>query len=374
MSGWSSYGACSATCGSGQQIRTRVIISPTTGNGASCPTLIDIQSCNVLDCANANSANCVLTEWIDDSDCSASCSGGTKTQVRRILFPGSGAGAPCGVTTQTVPCNERHCLCTDEDTTAGCAMPFRPINGSPTAGGVGMPFRRTQGAVAYADSLSSPRGASLPSARHVSNMVIAQTHDIPSPKLTTMAIYYGQLLDHDITLTDRPSFVPCPGPAAESMAITVPPGDPTFDPRHNSRSIIAFSRTSHCTDSNGRRIHVNALTHVIDTSFLYGSTNQVANILRNKINGGLLTSSTNMGPEAADLGLLGFMDNCRSNHPCYAFGDSRGNENVALTTLQTLFVREHNRHAAIIRVNSPGANDEEVLFFDCVMCFFIIKI
>ncbi len=41
-------------------------------------------------------------------------------------------------------------------------------------------------------------------------------------------------------------------------------------------------------------------------------------------------------------------------------GDVRANENVELTAIQTLFVREHNQIAAAIAANSHGLNDEQI--------------
>src|SRR5262249_14020554 len=41
-------------------------------------------------------------------------------------------------------------------------------------------------------------------------------------------------------------------------------------------------------------------------------------------------------------------------------GDVRANENIELTSLQTLFVREHNRLADEIAAANPGMSDDDV--------------
>src|SRR5262245_66600522 len=44
----------------------------------------------------------------------------------------------------------------------------------------------------------------------------------------------------------------------------------------------------------------------------------------------------------------------------FAAGDVRANENIELTSLHTLFVREHNRLAGRIAAANPGMSDEDI--------------
>src|SRR5919202_4438537 len=48
------------------------------------------------------------------------------------------------------------------------------------------------------------------------------------------------------------------------------------------------------------------------------------------------------------------------NDQLFAAGDVRANENIELTSLHTLFVREHNRIADAISRANPGLDDETV--------------
>jgi ribosomal protein S11 len=50
VSGWSEFGACSASCGGGTQTQTRTIITPAAYGGAACPSLTASQACNVQAC------------------------------------------------------------------------------------------------------------------------------------------------------------------------------------------------------------------------------------------------------------------------------------------------------------------------------------
>ncbi len=61
----------------------------------------------------------------------------------------------------------------------------------------------------YADGLQAANDAKRASARTVTNIVADQTEDIDHPYLSALTIYWGQLLDHDLDLTEIPKSVPC---------------------------------------------------------------------------------------------------------------------------------------------------------------------
>src|SRR5262249_9113815 len=48
------------------------------------------------------------------------------------------------------------------------------------------------------------------------------------------------------------------------------------------------------------------------------------------------------------------------NQDMFLAGDIRANENIELTSLQTLFMREHNRQAGILAKQHPGWTDEQL--------------
>lgn len=89
---WSSYDACSSTCGGGVQTRTYTITSPANG-GASCPASngqVDKRACSEQACP----VDCQAS-WSSWSDCSATCGGGHKTRVFNVRVPGANGGATC---------------------------------------------------------------------------------------------------------------------------------------------------------------------------------------------------------------------------------------------------------------------------------------
>lgn len=88
---------------------------------------------------------------------------------------------------------------------------------------------------AYGDSLSTPGGASRPSARLVSNTVCDLPEDVHNTRLLSDWIYgWGQFIDHDLDLTTS-------GDVA--FDVPVPLGDPYFDPNNTGTEVIYFNRS-----------------------------------------------------------------------------------------------------------------------------------
>jgi hypothetical protein len=199
-------------------------------------------------------------------------------------------------------------------------------------------------AAQYGDGISSVGGTNRPSARVISNALSDQgEQDIISDRMLSAMIYaWGQFIDHDLDLT--------PTGGTETMRIAVPTGDPFFDPNgtgtqtiNTSRSV--FDATTGTSTSNPRQ-QINTITAWLDGSMIYGSDSATAASLRTFVNGKMKTSTGNLLPQDAN----GF----------FLAGDVRANENPELTSLQTLFVREHNRLAGIIKASNPSLSDEQI--------------
>ncbi len=197
--------------------------------------------------------------------------------------------------------------------------------------------------VAYDDGIWQAAGGDLPSARMVSNTVAAQSSLLNNRfGASSMLWQWGQFIDHDITLTETDG--------SESMAISVPMGDPYFDPRWTGQSEIGFTRSEYMhgsgTDVDNPREHPNQITAFIDGSMVYGSDEATALALRSGEGGRLNVSAGNLLPRDADGSFLA--------------GDIRANEQVGLASMHTLFMREHNRQADILAQANPEWDDETI--------------
>jgi hypothetical protein len=245
---------------------------------------------------------------------------------------------------------------------------FRPITeignnvANPTLGAAGTDLLRLS-PVAYADGISAPSLPNNPGARVVSDIISnqadpanpsADVQTVNQANLSDFGYAWGQFIDHDMDLT--------PSGSGEFFNILADPNDPsgmatqtfersTFDPATG-------------TSTRNPRQQVNAITSYLDLSNVYGSSRVVANALRT-FQGGLLKTSDN--------GLLLPLDNTTYFTPTqiaalnmandsqllpesqlFAAGDVRANENVELTALQTLFVRNHNAIATALAQQDPN--------------------
>ena len=175
--------------------------------------------------------------------------------------------------------------------------------------------------------------------RDVSNTVFNQTSSIPNAAGASNFLFqWGQFLDHDMDLSRTSA-------AAGDASMMVPAGDPVMP----AGTIIPFTR-SEFSDVNGTgaRQQVNSITAFIDGSNIYGSDITRANALRSFSGGKMATSAGDLLPYDP------------SDPASFIAGDERANEQIALTSMHTLFVREHNWWADRLAAENPTWNDEEI--------------
>lgn len=206
----------------------------------------------------------------------------------------------------------------------------------------------------YSDGISSLAGGERASAREVSNAVVSQTESITNDRHLTDYIWiWGQFIDHDIDLTDG-------GELGEQANIAVPTGDPYFDPDGSGTELIELTRSQFDettgTDSGNPRQQTNSITAFLDGSVIYGSDEERAAELRTFSDGKLKTSDGDLLP----FNEAGLPNAGGTSASLFLAGDVRANENLALTSMQTIWVREHNRIADELAQQHPDWNDEEI--------------
>ncbi|XP_026154200.1 eosinophil peroxidase [Mastacembelus armatus] len=262
---------------------------------------------------------------------------------------------------------------------------------NPRLGAANTPFTRWL-PPEYDDGISQPKGWDrnrtfnrflLPLVRQVSNNILSTTDAgvVSDRNFTLMVTFFGQWNDHDLSFTPfSPSIrsfsngVNCDESCEHTEPCTpipIPPGDPRLPSRPDS-CIPAFRSAPVCGTGysaynfggvSNQREQINALTSFLDLGQVYGSEEKLALFLRNlSDDGGLMRVNTEFRDNGREL--LPFhplqVQMCATHKrvtnntsakeiPCFIAGDVRVDENIALTSIHTLFVREHNRLARALK-------------------------
>ncbi|MEI7587087.1 peroxidase family protein [Runella sp.] len=207
------------------------------------------------------------------------------------------------------------------------------------------------------DPKNAMGGATRPSAREISNLLCDEpVTQFNSRNLSAFVYIWGQFIDHDITLT--------PTGSTESVPITLPADEPLFT------VAIPFSRSEVHTGTGTKNVRQqsNLSTSWIDASMVYGSDDTRAAWLRSKKNGKMRLSLGNNLPWNTTTGeQSGVIDptapsmanDANYTVKTYVAGDIRAAEHPALTSLHTLFVREHNKICDKL-IAQGLTNDEEI--------------
>lgn len=206
-------------------------------------------------------------------------------------------------------------------------------------------------------------GANLPSARIISNKLFNQTADSVVDnnfRLTEFVTFFGQFLDHSITLTSNDL-----KNKASVENIPVPSDD-----KRCQFSYIEFNRN---VKANAKGIQngqgpiraINVVSSAVDLFGVYGQ-NKLSQELRTYFGGRLRNSADNRNLLPRNDGNINNFDN-KMNSPksgkrdrgqFFIAGDSRSNENPQLTALHTLFMRMHNEIANDLAVKFNTQSDE----------------
>lgn len=207
-------------------------------------------------------------------------------------------------------------------------------------GGGGSVFRGGPGS---ATAVANPRD--------VSNAVMSAGGGSPANthSMSGMVYQWGQFLDHDVTLVESSQ------DAAEMSFIGVGASDPLSPGIPFSRSLYA---TGTGTSAANPRQQTNSITAYIDASNVYGSDATRQALLRD-VGGRLLTSAGDLMPFNT-VGQPNASNPGQDQSQLFLAGDVRSNEQVGLTAMHTLFVREHNRLVDALTTNNPTWTADEL--------------
>jgi peroxidase len=260
-----------------------------------------------------------------------------------------------------------------------CSAIFRTSDGScnnPSStwwGKSETPDKRLLPAV-YDDYASDPRvrsvqpGKFLPNARKVASTLF-QPQDSVS-EWSQFMTYFGQYVDHDATLTAQSIYADgfrklCPCNSYDPDCLSIP--IPYDDYANNDQTCMSFVRSLPSVNVFNcflaPREQLNVQTSWLDLSQLYGYYPELALKLRDRANGTLKSSWLNGKeylPYASNTSYTAnrYASEYSRRQKCFLNGDPRTEDNVVLTSIQTLFLREHNRLARLLQKQNPTWSDE----------------
>ncbi|XP_075729037.1 peroxidase-like [Rhipicephalus microplus] len=145
------------------------------------------------------------------------------------------------------------------------------------------------------------------------------------------------------------------------MPIEVPQDDNFYAQFNVTR--LGMMRTHTCEKcGNGPLYQMNQQTSYADLSQVYGYNSQTMNALR-QFQGGRMLSQKIDGAEYMPDSVLPYADSCslpEQNAFCSRAGDVRANQQAGILSMQTLWVREHNRIASQLASINPHWDDEKL--------------
>ncbi len=239
-----------------------------------------------------------------------------------------------------------------------CPAEFRSFDGTgnnaanPEWGAAETNFSRLAPAD-YADGVAAARLAGRPNPRSVGSALFRQNASRPNARRLSGYIYaFGNFLSHDTqeTISGTTELVP----------FNIPFGDDIFAPNQTVRLPRSRFDPATGTDPGNPRQQINFTTAFIDGSQIYGSDSFTASVLRGgpANPGAKFRTSNDINGDAENL----LPRNAFGPAPDAPFvaGDSRLNDNVVLTAMHTLFMREHNRLVDELAAGHPDWPTEQL--------------
>jgi len=188
-------------------------------------------------------------------------------------------------------------------------------------------------------------GRGRPNARLVSNELCQDTGKKHATH-SALVWAFGQFVDHAISLSPN---------TGDDAAISI--SAPVNDAHHNGKT-LQMDSTDYVENPEGYRQPFSIITHFVDGNVIYGS-NAGRTVGLRLFQNGLIHFQMINGEEYPPYNILG-LDNVggRRNSQMFLLGDLRGNEQVLLTALHILFLREHNYQAKLAKAEHPNWSDE----------------
>uniref|UniRef100_A0A8R1DJT4 Peroxidase n=1 Tax=Caenorhabditis japonica TaxID=281687 RepID=A0A8R1DJT4_CAEJA len=316
-------------------------------------------------------ANAVINKWkLEEEDANGQNENATEVPERRkkrqaMLRSKRQSRNSSDCSTFPADCNDRFHT-TTRTITGNCNNRQNPELGNSVT-----TLRRVLGGAFYADGLGRIRtrsvtGEVLPSARLISNSLHDdRDNEVFSSNTNHLHMIIGQFIAHDMVFI--PSSVARGGEAldcsscnspqtvsANCAPIQVPLNDDYF-----KIPCMRLTRALNGQENFGVRSQIGQNSHFLDLSTVYGSSNCEMDSVRS-FREGKLSTFTDLGyvlpPQNRND------TNCLSSPRffCFTCGDFRNSLHPALIPVHTIFIKEHNRLADLVRSRRRDMSDEQI--------------
>ncbi|RNA08418.1 peroxidase-like isoform X2 [Brachionus plicatilis] len=215
----------------------------------------------------------------------------------------------------------------------------------------------------YDDGVDRPRsksvkGCELPNPR----WVVMNVNKYPkyTSNIASFFLYFAQFTAHDLAYTSSNyKKCSCDTKDPECNSIPIPQGDHVNKDQRCISSTRSSASVRDFKCSLGPREQNNLLTHWIDLSNVYGDSEEKARDFRCK--NGLLKTSRGYG--SRDLPPRRPGSSCPGgprSKACFATGDARTEHNSISVSIHSIWIREHNRIARVLKKINPKWCDDTV--------------
>ena len=219
----------------------------------------------------------------------------------------------------------------------------------------------------FSDNFSSIAHSEFPNPRAISNILCNESEiKYDSNGLSSINSLWSEFLRNDILLTPHQDSLHEGG--MEEAHISIPVDDEIMNPSGSDSAQIRYIRTEFIegtgVDESNPRLFPNQASAWIDASSIYGQNEVTNNWVRSGDGGRVIITDwqgSDMIPAFDSNGFVSDWDGT-SSHINIQFGvaDNRNLENIGLSSIHLLFLREHNRLADAIQERNPDWTDEDI--------------
>ena len=216
----------------------------------------------------------------------------------------------------------------------------------------------------FNDNISKMAHPEYENPRIISNQVCVETIATPSPLgLSNMNVLWSEFINNDMQLTTHQDSSHEGG--MEEAHIPIPIDDEIMNPGGVEDSRIKYLRTEFISstgdDEENPREYPNEASSWIDGGSIYSFSVEFQDYLRSGEGGHLKVTDVD-GWDMVPGHITEYVESVSGDEPNLQFfiGDSRNLEHIGLTSLQVLFIREHNRIADGLSERNSDWNDEQI--------------